>query len=338
MEGDLGGSSFESSAERTNVKRVWVLAEQREGVTSSAVLELLTLARSVADEVVAFSWGRQVAELAGEVGDYGAGRLVDLGDLDGSLPGPRVAAALAAEIEAGRSPDALLVPTSYDGRDIGARLSARADLPVITNVVGISVEDDALISEHAVFGGAEVVRARFTGAGPGIFVVRPKSFVAERSGGAPAEVVQLEAPSPGSTDAAKVVERHVEEREGPNLEEATVVVSGGRGLGSPENYALVTELARLLHGAPGASRAIVDAGWVPYSHQVGQTGKTVKPDVYIACGISGATQHLVGMKGAKHIIAINKDAAAPILQVADLGVVGDVTGVLPRLIEALRSR
>ena len=338
MEGDLGGSLFEPSAERTNVKRIWVLAEQRDGVTSSAVVELLTLARNAADEVVAFSWGPQAPELAAEVGDYGAGRLVDLGDLDGSLPGPRVAAALAGEIEAGRGPEALLVPTSYDGRDIAARLSARADLPVITNVVGMSVKDDALISEHAIFGGAELVRARFTGSGPGIFVVRPKSFVAERAGGAPAEVVQLDAPSPGATDAAKVVESHVEEREGPSLEDAAVVVAGGRGLGSRENYALVTELARLLHGAPGASRAIVDAGWVPYSHQVGQTGKTVKPDVYIACGISGATQHLVGMKGAKHIVAINKDAAAPILQVADLGVVGDVTVVLPRLIEALRSR
>ncbi|MFM8265341.1 MAG: electron transfer flavoprotein subunit alpha/FixB family protein, partial [Acidimicrobiia bacterium] len=178
----------------------------------------------------------------------------------------------------------------------------------------------------------------FTGAGPHLASFRPKSFAAEESGGAPTEVVAVPVPDAGKTAAAKVTAVHVEETSGPKLDEANIVVSGGRGLGESKNYVLVEELAKLLHGAPGASRAIVDAGWVPYSYQVGQTGKVVKPSVYIAAGISGATQHMVGMKGSKNIIAINKDKEAPIFAVADLGIVGDVHKVLPKLIEALKSR
>ncbi|MDA8038644.1 MAG: electron transfer flavoprotein subunit alpha/FixB family protein, partial [Actinomycetota bacterium] len=203
--------------------------------------------------------------------------------------------------------------------------------------VGLEADDGSIVSEHAIFGGAQVLRARFTGDGPGIFVVRAKSFAAEPSGGSEPEVVPIDLPDAGATDAARIVKRHVEERSGPQLDEAPVVVSGGRGLGAAEAYAMIEELAKLLKGAPGASRAIVDAGWVPYSHQVGQTGKTVKPTVYIACAISGATQHMVGMKGSKNIIAINKDQDAPIFSIADLGVVGDVHKVLPKLIEAVKA-
>ena len=189
-----------------------------------------------------------------------------------------------------------------------------------------------------IFGGATDVSTKFTTDNVDIFLIRPKSFAAEESGGAAASVEELTVPDLGATGAAVVTSRFVEEKTGPSLDEAAVVVSGGRGLGEKENYQLVEDLAKLLQAAPGASRAIVDAGWVPYSYQVGQTGKVVKPSLYIAAGISGATQHLVGMKGSKNIIAINKDAEAPIFAVSDLGIVGDVHKVLPKLIEALQAR
>jgi electron transfer flavoprotein alpha subunit len=244
---------------------------------------------------------------------------------------------LAAAVQAGTGPDAVLLPATYDGRDVAGRLSVKLDRPVLTNVVDLTEGEGGLVSQHAIFGGSQVLTARFTAEGPGIFVIRAKSFPAEASGGGPAAVAALDAPDTGATGAARILSRHVEERSGPKLDEADVVVSGGRGLGDKDNYVLIEELAGLLHGAAGASRAIVDAGWVPYSHQVGQTGKTVKPTVYLACGISGATQHMVGMKGSKNIIAVNKDQDAPIFSVADLGIVGDVHKVLPKLIEALKA-
>jgi electron transfer flavoprotein alpha subunit len=261
-----------------------------------------------------------------------------VGDLGAGLTGVPVAAAIAAQVTSGNAPDAIVVPATYDGRDIAGRLSARLDRPVLTNVVGLEPDGGALVSEHAIFGGSEVLKARFTGPGPAIFVVRPKSFGAEEGGAASPDVIGIDAGDLGRAGAAVVTATHTEERTGPKLDEAAVVVSGGRGLGESGRYQLVEELARLLHGAPGASRAIVDAGWVPYSYQVGQTGKTVKPTVYIAAGISGATQHMVGMKGSKNIIAINKDQEAPIFSIADLGIVGDAQKILPRLIEALKAR
>ena len=314
---------------------LWVVVEPSNGALTTTSLELLSHARTLSANVAAITWGG-ASELAAQAGEYGASTLYDVGDLFGALPGVPVAAAIAQLVGAG-APDAILIPTSYDGRDIAGRLSAMLDRPVLTNVTGL-VDEGGLVSEHPIFGGAQTVRARFSAEGPGIVVVRAKSFVAESSGGAPASIVVARAGETGQRGTAKVIANHVEERIGPKLEEAAVVVSGGRGLGEADKYALIEELATLLHGAPGASRAIVDAGWVPYSHQVGQTGKTVKPTVYIACGISGATQHMVGMKGSKNIVAINKDSDAPIFQIADFGIVGDVHKVLPALIAALKAR
>jgi electron transfer flavoprotein alpha subunit len=321
-----------------SVDKIWVLTEISDGVPITTSLELISHARSLAGTVEAVAWGEDTASVAATLGDYGVSTVHDVGDLAGSLPGTPVAASIAAAVGAGDGPEVILFPATYDGRDIAGRLSVRLDRPVLTNVIDLVEKDGGLVSEHAVFGGSHVLSARFTGEGPQLFVVRAKSFPAEPSGGAAAAVVAAPGAEAGATNAAKILARHVEERTGPKLDEADVVVSGGRGLGEKEQYALIEELAGLLHGAAGASRAIVDAGWVPYSHQVGQTGKTVKPTVYVACGISGATQHLVGMKNSKNIVAINKDQDAPIFSVADLGIVGDVHKVVPKLIEALKAR
>jgi len=320
-----------------SIAKIWVVAEVVDGAPTTTSLELVSHARTLADTVEAVVWG-DGASAAGTLGEYGATTVHDVGDLGGALPGAPVAAAIAAAVGAGSGPDALLLPATYDGRDIAGRLSVKLDRPVLTNVVGLTEADGGLVSQHAIFGGAEILTAKFTAEGPAIFVIRAKSFAAEPSGGAAAAVATASAPDTGASNAARIVARHVEERTGPKLDEADVVVSGGRGLGEKEQYVLIEQLATLLHGAAGASRAIVDAGWVPYSHQVGQTGKTVKPTVYMACGISGATQHMVGMKNSKNIVAINKDQDAPIFQVADLGIVGDVHKVVPKLIEALQAR
>jgi electron transfer flavoprotein alpha subunit len=233
------------------------------------------------------------------------------------------------------SVDAVLLPGSYDGRDVAGHLSARLDLPVLTNVTGIG-DEGGIVTEHPLFGGSKIAKARVLGEGPALVVVRPKSFSADVTRESAASLTT--GPAVDASHVARIVATHVEEREGPALEEAAVVVSGGRGVGSPQGYAAIEELANLLGGAAGASRAIVDAGWVPYARQVGQTGKTVKPTVYIACGISGATQHMVGMKGSQHIVAINKDADAPIFSIADLGIVGDAQTVVPALIALLKAR
>ncbi|MDQ3979331.1 MAG: electron transfer flavoprotein subunit alpha/FixB family protein [Actinomycetota bacterium] len=306
--------------------------------TGRTSLELVTAARQLAERVDVFGVAEEVLPAVHALGRYGVSRVLAVQDVGERLPGAPVAAAVAHRLA--DAAGVVLFGTSYDGRDVAGRLSARLDRPIVANGIAVSLDGTGrLLVESSVFGGALTVCTALTGPAPWLASLRPKAYPPEAAAQPTnPEIELLEAPPLADVRAPEVVARHVEEREGPALDEAEVVVAGGRGLGSAEGFAQVEELARLLGGAAGATRAVVDAGWAPYSCQVGQTGKTVTPAVYLAFGISGAVQHVIGMKGAKHVVAVNKDPTAPVFALADLGVVGDARQLLPRLIQAVRDR
>ncbi|HKX34857.1 MAG TPA: electron transfer flavoprotein subunit alpha/FixB family protein [Actinomycetota bacterium] len=314
---------------------VWVYAEITPEGPSPSALELLTKARSIGDEVAAIALGPGASAAAIALGEHGAARVYAsdeqvYADTLG-LPAAHTLHALIQE----HSPDLILFSTSYDARDVAGRLQAKLGSTLMSNVTDVTGAGSA---QTQIFGGSRVVEVTLGGPAPRLALVRPKSFAAEPNGGT-AEVVQVDTPVPDELTTVRRIERHEETASGPRLDDAKVVIAGGRGLQDPSNFKLLDDLAAAIgDAAVGASRAVVDAGWVPYSYQVGQTGKTVKPEVYIAVGISGATQHVVGMKGAKRIIAINKDGDAPIFRLADLGVVGDALTVVPKVIEEIRAR
>ena len=312
---------------------IWVFIEEMDGAPSTIGLELLTKARQIG-EVTAIYLGSGGDEAFATLGSHGAGRVLHA-ECGERLPSGPVAAAMAS-LASSESPDLILFGQAYTDRDVAGRLAAKLGAGLLSNASDVRIEGEAVSTDHEIFGGSQIATAK-SETKPAIVLARPKSFAAEPAEESTPTVETLDLPDVGRSEAA-VTGRHVEEREGPQLGDAAIVVSGGRGLGSAEGFEMVERIAKSLGAATGATRAIVDAGWVPYAKQVGQTGKTVKPDVYIAAGISGAMQHLVGMKDAGTIIAINKDPDAPIFSVADLGVVGDINKVLPQLIEALENR
>jgi electron transfer flavoprotein alpha subunit len=318
------------------LNKVWVFADVVNGAASTGALELLTKARELGGTLEAVAIGPDASGAVAELGNHGASAVFvgeDRAYAEFLIGGPAAdaVAALAAE----HNPDLIMFSGSYSGRDVAGRLAAKLDVPVVSNLTGVAVNGEVNV-HSSIFGATQNVTTAVT-AKPVIALFRPKAFTASPNGGS-ANVVAIATPIAEAHKLARVVGREAEAMSGPKLEDAPVVISGGRGLVEPKNFELLEQLAQLLHGAVGASRAVVDAGWVPYTMQVGQTGKTVKPQVYIACGISGAMQHTVGMKNAKAIVAINKDRDAPIFKLADLGVVGDTLKIVPQLIEELKAR
>jgi electron transfer flavoprotein alpha subunit len=313
---------------------VWVYAEVSDGELDPSALELVTKARALGDDVAAVALGPGSTSAAERLGEYGAQTVYVSDDAVYADYVAQPAAHAVRLLVEEHAPELLLFATNYGSRDVAGRLSALLGAPVVSNVSDIK---DTSSVATAIFGGSTVARIKLTGSVK-IVLVRPKSFEAEASGGR-AEIVTVEVDIPDELKHARRVERHEAAATGPKLDQAGVVIAGGRGLGEADNFKLLDELASAIGGAAvGATRAVVDAGWVPYAMQVGQTGATVKPSVYLAFGISGATQHVVGMKGAKKIVAVNKDEDAPIFALADLGIVGDALRILPRLIDEIRKR
>jgi electron transfer flavoprotein alpha subunit len=315
---------------------IWVLVELENGQPARSSLEVLGKAAQLG-RAEAIVLGTNASEVASTLVEYGASKVYAHDDAiyDSYLTLPAVDT--ISELLKQNQPAILLLATTYDLRDIAARLNVRHNMGLITDATDLQFEGDTL-QISVPWGGENVVTATFPKQGTGIVLTRPKAFGLERFEGKTAEVEALNPSLNTESQKMKILDRVVVQSEGPELEEASVIVSGGRGLGKAENFRLVEELAAALGGAAGATRAIVDAGWLPYSYQIGQTGKTVKPTLYIACGISGAIQHISGMKGSKFIVAINKDENAPIFSMSDLGVVGDALTILPQLTEEVKKR
>ena len=313
---------------------VLVLVDHVDGVVGKPTLELLTLATRIGSPVaVVVGDGAGVAE---KLGEYGATAVLSADDsaLTSAIVAPVVS--LLESLVASRSPSAVLIASTTEGKEIAGRLAVRIDAGVLTDAVDVTLDGDTVVVEQSVFGGSTVVHSRATRGVP-IVTVRPNSVTPVASPAA-AEVSAVTAPAADGRHAVVESRSAVASGGRPGLSEASVVVAGGRGVGTAEKFALIEELADALSAAVGASRAATDAGWYPHAAQVGQTGVTVAPQLYIACGISGAIQHRAGMQTSKTIVAINKDAEAPIFELADFGVVGDLHVVVPQLIAEIAKR
>jgi electron transfer flavoprotein alpha subunit len=299
-------------------------------------LGVLGKAVQLGGDVAAVIAGAGVEQLVPQAGRFGAAKVYVADDpaLETPLPQPRVD--VLARLVQEKGIETVLFAATVLTADIAAGLAARIDAGLNWDLVDLAQEDGKLIGKRPALDDTVYVDVGWKNE-PRLALIRTGTFDPAETGGE-AEVEKVDVALEEFSTQATMIEQAHEESEGPSIEDAEVIVAGGRGLGSPENFKLVEELARALGGAVGATRAVVDAGWYPYATQVGQTGKTVAPRLYIACGISGAIQHKVGMQGSNVIVAINKDANAPIFEYADLGVVGDLHEIVPKLTELVRQR
>ena len=313
-----------------------VFLEDHEGELVKGSLGVLSKAAELDGEVTAVVAGSGVKELATQAGRYGAGTVYVADDpaLAAPLPQPRVD--VLAGLVGAHGFDTVLFASSVLSADVAAGLAARLGAGLNWDLVDLEVRDGALVGKRPALQDSVHVDVGWKGA-PRLALVRSGTFEPVEAGGeSTVEDVAVELED--FSTRAVMVERAHAESEGPSIEEADVIVAGGRGLGEPEKFALLEELAAALGGAVAATRAVVDAGWYPYATQVGQTGKTVAPKLYVACGISGAIQHKVGMQASGTIVAINKDPNAPIFEYADVGVVGDLHEIVPKLTELVKAR
>ena len=313
---------------------ILVLAEHTGDDVKKVTLELITLARRFGEPSVVWT-GPGAEQGQTRCAEYGAARMYVAADaaVDAYVVAP--AAELLAQLVKEKSPALVLVAGTAQGKEVAGRLAVKIDSGVLTDAVDLQPGDDGPVAEQSIFGGATIVRSRVRRGTP-IVAVRPNAVTPEPAPGA-AELAPVSLA--GEVTGARVTNRVIAERgERPDLTEASIVVSGGRGTGGSEGFGVIEQLADALGAAVGASRAVTDAGWYPHQFQVGQTGQTVSPQLYMAIGISGAIQHRAGMQTSKTIVAINKDPEAPIFELADFGVVGDLFKVVPQLLDEIAKR
>ncbi|WP_084960007.1 electron transfer flavoprotein subunit alpha/FixB family protein [Thermoactinospora rubra] len=316
------------------MSEILVLVEHVDGEVKKVTLELLTLARSLGTPAAVWAGPGYSGDAKAKLAEYGAEKIyvASSPDIVDYVVAPK--AELLAQLVSSASPAAVLVAATAEGKEIAGRLAVKTDSGVITDAVGLG---EGFVADQSIFGGGVNVHSRVTKGTP-IVAVRPNSTPPSPAPAAGTEE-EVSVTLSDAARAARIVDRVKQEKGArPELTEAAIVVSGGRGVGSAENFSIIEELADSLGAAVGASRAATDAGWYPHQFQVGQTGKTVSPQLYIAAGISGAIQHRAGMQTAKTIVAINKDPEAPIFELADFGVVGDLHQVVPQLTEEIKKR
>jgi len=317
---------------------VLVFCETKDGRLRKGSRETLAIGRKLAEqnggEFAAAAFGADAAAVASEAGAFGVQRFYAVSDpvLDQYLTENYVAA--LGQVIGQSSPAIVLLPGSSNARDLAPRIAARLKVGVGSDVDRLEWKDGKLLARRQIYSGKVFANVEIEGS-PAIATCRPNAFAPDEAGATQPEVVAV-AFQPGAS-RTRLVETKTPEAEEMTIAEADIIVAGGRGLKEPGNFSYVRDLASAIGGAVGASRATVDAGWIDHQHQVGQTGRVVSPNLYIAAGISGAIQHLAGMSSSKHIVAINKDAEAPIFRIADLGVVGDLFAILPALTEEIRK-